>query len=61
MNAEYKDKIADLLKKEGIDAVIKCEQALSIAKKNDIPVEDIGKFCNTRGIKIRQCQLGCFK
>ncbi|MBR6447298.1 MAG: hypothetical protein IKS74_02325 [Methanomicrobium sp.] len=61
MNSEYKDKIAELLKKEGIDTVITCEQALSIAKNNDIPVEDIGKFCNSRGIKIRQCQLGCFK
>ncbi len=61
MDTEYKEKIADLLKKEGIDGVITCEQALAFSKKYDVPVEDIGKFCNSRGVKIRHCQLGCFK
>ncbi|MDD4127369.1 MAG: hypothetical protein PHV39_06755 [Methanomicrobium sp.] len=61
MNSEYKEKIAAIFKEEGIDAVITCTQARSINEKYDIPEADIGKFCNTNGIKIRGCRLGCFK
>ncbi|MBP2134012.1 hypothetical protein J2128_001978 [Methanomicrobium sp. W14] len=61
MNSEYKEKISGIFSCEGIGSVITCTQALSISGKYGIPEEDIGKFCNTNGIKIRGCKLGCFK
>jgi hypothetical protein len=55
------DKIEQAFKSAGIDKTITCPEAFSIAEKYDIPKKEISKFCNTHGIKIRGCQLGCFK
>jgi len=46
---------------EKIAKVITCEQAFDIAEKHRIPKDEISAYCNTHGIKIRACQLGCFK
>lgn len=61
MDQEKKHKIEEILAAEGITTAITCVQAFDIAGRYGIPVEEIGKFCNTRGIKIRGCQLGCFR
>jgi len=53
--------IAELFKEEGIDKEIKCPQAFAIAKKHKISKKVIGDYCNSHNIKIRACQLGCFK
>jgi hypothetical protein len=53
--------IAELFKEEGIEKEIKCPQAFAIAKKHKIPKKAIGDYCNSHNIKIRACQLGCFK
>ena len=55
------DKIEQAFRAEGIEKSITCPQAFSIAGKYQIHKKDIADFCNTRGIKIRGCQLGCFK
>jgi hypothetical protein len=44
----------------GITKEIRCPQAFAIAEKYGIPKSDIGAYCNSHGIKIRGCQLGCF-
>jgi hypothetical protein len=46
---------------EKITKAITCPQAFAIAEKHGIPKAAISEYCNTRGIKIRACQLGCFK
>ncbi|MFY9750386.1 MAG: hypothetical protein WAK75_06190 [Methanoregula sp.] len=46
---------------EKIVKVITCEQAFEIAEKYRIRMDEISAYCNTHGIKIRACQLGCFK
>jgi len=46
---------------EKIAKVITCEQVFDIAEKHRIRKDDISAYCNTHGIKIRACQLGCFK
>jgi hypothetical protein len=56
-----KDKIAQAFKSAGIEKSITCPEAFSIAGKFAIPKKDIADYCNTNGIKIRGCQLGCFK
>jgi hypothetical protein len=55
------DKIRTAFQKEGIEGEIKCPQAFVIAEKYKIPKKDIAKYCNLHGVKIRACQLGCFK
>jgi hypothetical protein len=39
---------------------IQCPQAEAMAAKLGIPRREIGEYCNTHGVKIRGCQLGCF-
>lgn len=56
-----KDTIEQAFKAEGIEKSITCPQAFSIAGKYQIHKKDIAEYCNAHGIKIRGCQLGCFK
>jgi len=55
------DKIARVFKEEGIEKQITCPQAFVIAEKHKISKDAISTYCNEHGIKIRACQLGCFK
>jgi hypothetical protein len=54
-------KIRSVFEKEGIDKEIQCPEAFAIAEKYAISKTDIARFCNENGVKIRACQLGCFK
>lgn len=55
------EKIAQAFQSTGIQKSITCPEAFSIAAKFKIPKKDIAEYCNANGIKIRGCQLGCFK
>ncbi len=55
------DKIRDAFEREGIDKEIKCPEAFAIAKKYGIKKSEIAEYCNRSGVKIRACQLGCFR
>lgn len=57
------EKIEKAFSEFGITDEIRCEQAFAICEKYGIPKFDIARFCNTREprIKIRACQLGCFR
>jgi len=61
MDAQKKEQIAQALQEAGITQVLTCSQACAIAEKYQIPLAEIGKYANSHGIKIRGCQLGCFK
>ena len=39
---------------------INCKAGLDIANELGIPPKAIGDACNELGIKIGNCQLGCF-
>jgi alanyl-tRNA synthetase len=39
---------------------LSCEKAFELAEKHGIELIEIGRICNQEGIKIAQCQLGCF-
>ena len=45
----------------GKDGNIDCIQALAIAKKFDISPKEVGAVIDKLGIKIHNCQLGCFE
>ena len=55
------EKIEQAFKAEGIEKSITCPQAFVIAGKFQLHKKDIAEYCNAHGIKIRGCQLGCFK
>jgi len=55
------DKIAQAFSSEGIEKTITCPEAFSLAKRYRIPKKEISEYCNANGIKIRGCQLGCFR
>ena len=54
-------KVEKIFLEEGIDREITCPQAFAIAEKHKIAKRDISEYCNSHHIKIRACQLGCFK
>jgi hypothetical protein len=41
--------------------IITCARAFEIHRRHGITLKDIGRICNENGIKICECQLGCFK
>ncbi len=57
------EKIEKAFEEFGITNEIRCEQAFEICEKYGIEKFDIARYCNRHDprIKIRGCQLGCFK
>jgi hypothetical protein len=53
--------IKKALSDAGITEKITCEQALAIADKVQVSRAALGEYCTKNKIKIRGCQLGCFK
>jgi hypothetical protein len=41
-------------------SILTCGNAYSISEKDNISLEEIGRYCNDNNIKIAKCQLGCF-
>ena len=54
-------KVEKIFLEEGIDREITCPQAFHIAEKHKITKSEISEYCNSHKIKIKACQLGCFK
>lgn len=44
----------------GDEKRIACEDAFKVARDLEVPLVDVGRLCNELGIKVMQCQLGCF-
>ncbi len=40
---------------------LSCAEAFKIARELGVEVIEIGRVCNRQKIRIRNCQLGCFK
>ena len=38
-----------------------CATAFEVAERFQVPPRVIGRICNENDIKIKSCQLGCFK
>jgi hypothetical protein len=41
--------------------ILACSQALKLSQEHDISLKEIGDACNRNGVKIIECELGCFK
>jgi hypothetical protein len=46
---------------EGIDREITCPQAFDIANRHKITLGEIGRYCTAHDIKIKACQMECFR
>jgi len=55
------EKIRKALEEEDISEFITCPQAFTIAEKAKVSRSAVGEYCTKNRIKIRACQLGCFK
>lgn len=55
------EKIQAALQEAGIVDTITCPQAFTIAEKAKVSRKAVGDYCTKNKIKIRSCQLGCFK
>lgn len=56
MNKELIEELKKNVQNNGIS----CATAMAIADKLKIPNKEVGSAANELGIKIRNCQLGCF-
>ena len=41
--------------------VLRCADAFAAAQRLQADLASVGRACNEHGIKIVQCQLGCFR
>ena len=55
------EKIKKALQDAGIEEMITCPQAFAIAEKAKVSRSALGEYLTKNRIKIRHCQLGCFK
>ena len=55
------EKIKKAIQEAGIEEKITCPQAFVIAEKAKVSRSAVGEYCTKNRIKIRDCQLGCFK
>lgn len=55
--------LAEIFREYGIENEITCVQAFEISEKYGVSKTAIARYCNSRDprVKIRGCQLGCFK
>jgi hypothetical protein len=40
---------------------LSCARAFEIHRQHGVPLADLGRICDENDIRIRACQLGCFK
>ncbi len=55
------DRLRELIKEKSTDGKINCKDALGIAATLEISAALVGKTVDEMKIKIKGCQLGCFK
>jgi hypothetical protein len=48
------------VEKAAKDKVLVCHDARALAEKLGVDYLLVGKACNEAGIKVRECELGCF-
>ena len=55
------DELKKIIRETAGEEGLNCAAAFMLAGKLDISINKIGDLCNEMNIKIRNCQLGCFK
>ena len=52
--------VREALRKAAENGKISCAKAFQIAEEFKIPKKKAGDILNAMGIRVKQCQLGCF-
>ena len=52
--------IETLKTRAGDEKRLGCGEAFKIARDLDVSLAEVGRTCDELGIKMMQCQLGCF-
>ena len=60
-NQKLSEAVRSQAKEEEGRLSLSCAEAFKLAAEQNVPVGQIGRICNEQNIKIRCCQLGCFK
>ncbi|MBF0544307.1 MAG: hypothetical protein HQM08_07735 [Candidatus Riflebacteria bacterium] len=60
VNTEAKDRIIHESGFENGKKRLPCPCAFNISQELNISLKEIGEICESLGIKISSCQLGCF-
>ena len=55
-----KETLREEIIKRAIERKLPCAVARKIAEDLDIPYSEVGAAADELGIKIKNCQLGCF-
>lgn len=50
----------EIIKQRTSEGRLDCAEAFRLAEEFSLTVGQIGKACDDLGIRIRNCQLGCF-
>lgn len=54
------DQLLELLRQRATDGRITCAEAWSVAEELGVSKAETGQAADTLGIRIKDCQLGCF-
>ncbi len=60
MPEDIPEQLVDRLRNEAVDRKLTCTRAHEIARELGLPVRVVGRACDILGIKIVECELGCF-
>lgn len=60
MVQEKQEKLQELILAEAENSSLPCRKAFAIAEETGLGKGEVGKTCNELGVKIVECQLGCF-
>jgi hypothetical protein len=55
-----KEKLRQEIMKKAVDGKLPCAAARKIAEDLGISYTEVGAAANELGVKIKNCQLGCF-
>jgi len=62
---EASEQVVEAIKKAAVvrdgRQTLGCVDAFATAERFGVKLAVIGRLCNEHGVKIVQCQLGCFK
>ncbi len=61
MEEPIEAKVLQAISEVAVDNHLTCAEAWQLAEALGVPLSVIGRAANQLRVKIRECQLGCFK
>ncbi len=55
-----REELIEKIRAATVDNRLTCERAHELSQELQVELAEIGAICNQLGIRISQCQLGCF-